>query len=432
VEPSGGAGSATAGALSKLEWASGGFPLQEMWERIDRQYLLGKVKGMDQTQVGNVLTASFLLFLMGCGPSAESTTQIDLPIGAPVQLEGTPLTCVGVVSGDSLHEFDRVVTPFLLPDRRLVVPLAGSREIRLFSLQGEYLASLGGRGEGPGEFSSLGGAWGRGDTIESFDGDLLRVTRFLPSGEVEVVVLDRVPSAQSAVPRALSSGWIIFGVATAGIGQRDQVALNHFDRTGAHLGEVARFDGMARYDIGNFRGPDPLSPKTVFAIGGDRLYAGETLSPTLHVFGPDGSPEGEVAWDPGSSISPEIAYQRLAEEVVSRAEPSRAQEVRQRLDAFPRPDRVSVFWATIIDEEGFLWIRPFDPLQHALELGMYHRPGVGGNWLVLSPTGERLSSVSMPSGLEPSSITSDAVVGVLRDELDVESVCVYSLARQEI
>jgi hypothetical protein len=382
------------------------------------------------TQQRDLLAVLPLLLFVGCGPSADTAARVDLPAGAPLQVLGTPTACVGVVSGDTLQEFDRVVTPFLLPDQRLVVPLAGSREIRLFDLHGEYLTSLGRPGEGPGEFSSLGAAWRRGDTIEVFDGDLLRITRFLPSGEAEVILLDRVPSAQAAVPGAPSFGWVIGGVATAGMGQRDQVALHRFDRSGTHLGEIARFEGMARYRVANFSGPDPLSPKTVFAVGGGRIYAGETLTPTLHVFSPDGSPEREVTWDPGVPLSAEIAYRRVVEEVVSRADPDRAQEIRQRLDAFPRPERVSVFWSAILDEEGFLWIRPFDPLQHALELGMFHRPGHGGEWLVFSPSGERLGSVVMPPQLEPSSITSDAVVGVQRDEMDVESVCVYRLARQ--
>lgn len=385
---------------------------------------------MVKTRWRNLLTIVTVFFLSGCGPSAEdSVSQIDLPPGTPLQIQETP-TCVGVISGDSVEEFDRVVTPFVLPDHRMVVPLAGSREIRLFDMHGEYLATLGGPGEGPGEFSSLGAAWGRGDTVEAFDGDLLRITRFLPSGEKEVVLLDRVPSAQTAVPGAPSFGWAIEGVASAGMGQRDQVALHRFNRSGAHLGEVGRFEGMARYRLSNFSGPDPLSPKTVSAVGGERIYAGETLTPSLDVFGADGSPEGEVTWDPGASLSPETAYEQVVEEVVFRADPERAQEIRQRLDAFPRPDRVSVFWAAIVDEEGFLWIRPFDPLQHALELGMYHRPGAGGEWLVLTPTGQRLGTVSMPSALEPSAISSDAVVGIQRNEMDVESVCVYELVRE--
>lgn len=385
---------------------------------------------MIRTRLRILLVVSPLILLMGCGPSDGTTTESDSPPGTPTQVQATPTTCVGVISGDSLQEFDRVVTPFLLPDHRLVVPLAGSKEIRLFNSQGEFLATLGRAGEGPGEFASIGAAWPRGDTIEVFDGRLLRITRFLPSGEAEVVLLDRVSSAQSAVPGAMSFGWAISGVAAAEMGQRDQVALHRFGRDGTHLGEIARFEGMARYRIPNFAGPDPLSPKTVFAVGDDKIFAGETLSPILTVFGPDGLQQGQVTWDPGVPISTGEAYQQVVEEVVSQAEPGRVEETRERLNAFPRPDRVSVFWATIVDDEGFLWIRPFDPLQHSLELGMYHRAGVGGEWTVLSQAGERVGSVLMPPSLEPASITTGAVVGVRRNEMDVESVCVYPVTRQ--
>ena len=41
-----------------------------------------------------------------------------------------------------------------------------------------------------------------------------------------------------------------------------------------------------------------------------------------------------------------------------------------------------------------------------------------------------MGSVELPSELEPHQITSDAVVGIVRDELGVESVRVHSLERR--
>ena len=55
--------------------------------------------------------------------------------------------------------------------------------------------------------------------------------------------------------------------------------------------------------------------------------------------------------------------------------------------------------------------------------------GPGGNWLVISPEGAEVGWLEMPEGLEPVQITSDAVVGIYRDELGVESVRVHSLSR---
>ena len=48
---------------------------------------------------------------------------------APLAIDAEALLSVGVLSGDTQQEFDRVISPFVLPDGRLVVPLAGSRDM---------------------------------------------------------------------------------------------------------------------------------------------------------------------------------------------------------------------------------------------------------------------------------------------------------------
>jgi hypothetical protein len=335
-----------------------------------------------------------------------------------------------VVSGDPAQEFDRVVTPFQLPDGRLVVPLAGPGEIRIFDGRGEHAATLGRRGEGPGEWIDLQAAWARGDTIEAFDPDLLRVTRFLPDGRVEVVGLDAVPGAQVAVPGAPAHGWVLTGVVDAGPGRRDQVAFHRFARDGTHLQEVVRLEGMARHRTEHTTGPDPLSPKTVAALGGSRLYVGETSTPTLQVYGPDGALERVVRWVPDRTIDAETAYRTVIDEAVRRAGPERGPATRLRLEAFPRSGAVSVFWAALADPHDFLWIRPYDPLRHSLELAGYGSPGPGGPWLVISPDGAPLTPVEIPPDLEPTQVTGSGLVGIRRDGLGVESVCTYSLERR--
>lgn len=378
---------------------------------------------------GTRLAVAALAACQACAPSGVDDHAGDLPLGAPSEIEAEARLCVGVTVGDPAQEFDRVVTPFVLPDGRLAVPLSGPREIRLFDSRGTHLATVGRAGEGPGEFVSLQAAWARGDTIEAFDDRLHRVTRFLPGGGVEVVPLQPVPSAQAALAGAPSFGWVLTGVADAGMGRRDQVAIHRFARDGEHLGEMGRVAGMARYAVPGFSGPDPLSPRTVFALNGDRTLAGETLTPALRVLGPDGTVEREISWTPGASVDPRAAYRTVVDEAVARAGPGRAADVRRRLEAFPATDRVSVFWGAIVDAQGFLWVRPFDPLRHSVELGGYRNVGTGGTWLVFDPQGAPMPSVTMPADVEPVGITAHAVIGIRRDELGVESVCVHSLRR---
>jgi hypothetical protein len=337
---------------------------------------------------------------------------------------------VGVLSGDTLQEFFQVVTPFLLPDRTLAVPLASLGEIRIFQLDGRFITRFGASGEGPGEFRALSAAWPRGDTIEAFDRRLRRITRFLPDGSEEVLPLERVSSAQAAIPGALSTGWALMGVADAPYGGRDRMALHLFARDGSHMGEIASLEGMERIEVGNFAGPHPLSPMTFFAVGHDRVFAGESLSPSVGVFDSAGALTQEITWQPDQGLSPEVALETVINAIVARADPDRAQNTRERLESFPTSDRVSVFWGLMADEPGFLWVRPFDPQEHSLELGA--RPGTGGSWLVISPAGRRITSVEVPVDLEPTFVAEDAIVGIQRDEHGVESVCAFGLIRQTV
>lgn len=68
-------------------------------------------------------------------------------------------------------------------------------------------------------------------------------------------------------------------------------------------------------------------------------------------------------------------------------------------------------------------IRVFDPGRHSLLLGGTRQAGAGGEWIVLSPDGRRVpGTVEMPPRLSPTEIASEAVGGIWRNELGVETV----------
>lgn len=371
--------------------------------------------------------------LTGCAAEPDAEPVGGVVPGAPLEIEAMPALSVGVLGGGDLHqEFDRVVRPFLLPDGRLVVPNSGGDDIRVFNDDGELLEALGGRGEGPGEFMYLAAAWPRGDTIEAFDGALRRITRFLPGGSTEVV-----PIAGGEYPDLglgagpLGRGWVLGGVVFAGHGPRDLVAVHHFDRDGGHLGELVSVGGIVRYSAGNFGGPEPLSPRSVFVADGTHLYFGDTLEPVIHRTSAPGIADGEIAWEPTGSLAVRDALARVIDLAASRAPADEGSATRARHEAAPVPDELSVFWDFLMDPEGFLWIQHYEPLAHAFALGGRYVGGVGngGVWLVMALDGRRAGSVEVPDGLELTQITRTSVVGIRRDELGVESVHVHRIRR---
>jgi hypothetical protein len=97
-------------------------------------------------------------------------------------------------------------------------------------------------------------------------------------------------------------------------------------------------------------------------------------------------------------------------------------EVRERMLARrDHPDAGDVVppFATIeVDDAGNLWIADYDD-----------RINPAGAWSVHDPDGRLLARIRVPDGLRLLHIGSDFVLGVLRDDLDVEHVRLYRLSK---
>lgn len=374
-----------------------------------------------------------LVTLAGCADEPYPDRAQVPPPGTPLGIDAAPTLSVGVVTGDTLQIFDRVVTPFVLPDGRLVVPLDGSRDIRVFTPEGDFVYRLGGEGEGPGEFMSLSAAWPRGDTIEAFDGELRRLTRFLPDASVATVSIPggSFPDMSLGVG-PMEGGWALGGVAAGGPGQRDRIEIHHFGRNGGHLGALDSAGGIVRYAAAGYGGPEPLSPRAVFASDGTRLYLGDTLEPLIRRVGSAGVPAGEVAWEPTESQSVQAALEQVIDQTVSRAPADQRSPTRQRLEAAVVSTELSVFWDFLPDPEGFLWVQPYEPLAHAFDLGGTYVGGTAGEgaWRVFTVEGHDAGTIAIPVGLVVTQIGPSVVVGIHRDDLGIESVRVHRLRRE--
>ncbi len=209
------------------------------------------------------------------------------------------------------------------------------------------------------------------------------------------------------------------------------MSVVHVARDGKYEAHVADVEGMARYSVPGISGPHPLTPTALFDVHRGEVYTAESLTAAIHVHDSSGAYLREItlgieAPGPASSI-----FRQVVDSAVALADEDQRAAVRQQFSSFPDPDRLSSFWDFIVDDEGFVWVRPYEPFLHALALGgrATGQGSPGGNWLVISPEGVEVGWVEVPAGLAPVQITSDAVVGIYRDELGVESVRVHSLSR---
>ena len=379
--------------------------------------------------------ALILLWTGGSFSGADRTVRglsdLSLEVAA-VSVVRTLVLAIGAIEGSASVELSEVPPPFVLPDGKIVVPLASEGKIRVFDRDGGMQASYGGSGEGPGEFRYLTNAWARGDTIEAFDSEVSRITRFAPDGTVETIKLDisrlsRVP--HSAVPGAFGQGWVLMGVTGFDRSGRDEVSVFHFLRDGQFQGVITRVGGILRDPRGI--GPVPLSPSAYLEIKGDELFVGETLTPRIRTFDPAGLDGTAVSWTPGP-VSPGKAIREVTRIAVDRAEPANRQRLRDRLSETPKPDVVPVFSSFLLDESGFIWIRPYEVARDAAVLGgaLYLERPAGGEWRVFHSNGEEVGSIAIPEGFAPSQVTSAEVLGVWKDEFDVEYVRIHRVHRR--
>ncbi len=149
--------------------------------------------------IAALCVASCTGLLAACGDNAElppNPTQmtdsagIEIVTSAPIDavyatVAPEPVLSIGVLNGPDELMFGRIATVALDGAGNVIVADRQSNEIRVFGPEGAHLHTLGGVGEGPGEFEQLEGAWPTpGGTIVAVDNQAGRITRFGPDGEL--------------------------------------------------------------------------------------------------------------------------------------------------------------------------------------------------------------------------------------------------------
>jgi hypothetical protein len=164
----------------------------------------------------------------------------------------------------------------------------------------------------------------------------------------------------------------------------------------------------------------PFVKNTVYAVAGDVLAVATQESPEIRVYGADGTPRRIIrTGTPMAAVTAahlEAWHQRQRE--------SMPQE--QREQAVTRPDWpdagkvVPPFAAVEIDDAGNVWVADYDD-----------RIRPPGAWSVHDPNGRLSARIRMPARFRPMHIGEDFVLGVKRDDFDVEHVRMYRLLKDD-
>ena len=331
-------------------------------------------------------------------------------------------------SGPS-HEFFRVRDVRQRPDGSAVVADRGSQEVRLYSSSGEFLGSVGGTGDGPGEFRNLSKVEPSADRILALD----------QRGRVTVFTPDLVPTHTFDVAdrvfdlHDLHDGTVLVEVRSLTEIEpgpqiiRGSSALLRYDLSGARIdsvGLIAGYEEVRRMiDDRPILGPPLFGREGHLAANGDVILVGSADLMEVRELSVIGDVVRilRIPDYPLGVTDEEVSAEREAQfDVELPPGATFPPPIRRFIEELPAPAARPAYADILVDPSGAVWLE--------LHRGRSEQ-GRPQAWLVLDADGTWLGTVEAPDDFAVMDITMDAVLGVWTDELGVEHPQVLTLAR---
>ncbi len=343
-------------------------------------------------------------------------------------LSEEPTLSLGIMEGDDPYMFYFVRGANRLSDGSIAMMDNGSGEIRIFSSDGRHLRSMGGQGEGPGEFRIGRYIWVLpGDTLWVGDYRPWRYHVYLSIGEF-VRTVEMNPRYLNA---SLGGGVLDNGTSVniRNLFRREydfEVPQSRFvemhSPDGTVIGELARLEANRS---GTWEGADVImstlfDPIPSVHARGNTIAIATAREPEVLLLDDELRVRRIVRWsDPDREVTRAYVQAYRERRIESRGgrnsenwRPSDDDAISDRrpvADVFPTVSSVQV------GREGWLWVYP------------YAKPGETVDWWAFTPNGDFRCRLTNPTGLTIYEFGADYLLGVHTDDLGVERVVMYEL-----
>ncbi len=353
-----------------------------------------------------------------------SAPEVEPPFGFAKE----PAYRHGADPGD--YEFQEINVGRLFPDGSAAVADRGNGEVVVLSPDGATHRVLARNGQGPGDVAYPHSMFVRGrDSLFVGDPRLFRLTLFVGDSLARTASLPR--TGLLGVAGIGSSGELLMAnrVGSGSLRALEEEWLAghmvRFDPETGVLDTVASYDYMSRL-------PPELPFDPVAAVGAVAVSAGQFVytrsdKPEIAWRLPDGAVTQIVRWRAEPTLlteellEPVEAYDRTLNRNSYPHLPS------SRIEEFTRETMswyeagigqpLPLYGSPFADAEGRIWL-PSYRLAYAREASPY---------TVVSSDGEWLGRVETPPRFRILDVAGELVLGVLRNEMDVENVVVYEL-----
>lgn len=364
-------------------------------------------------------------------------------------LEARPILEIGGADATGPAEFSGIVGVVRQGDGTIFVADGASRELRVFDSAGRFRRIAARRGNGPGELPDLDGLTSAGDTLVAIE-NRRAVHVFAPSGEwLRTMRLPPVPGfIVNPVAGALTGTLMAFRLRA---GSQESLKVVRHDST--WLASISLRDSSVRI-IGAQAlpptfGVDPRFPNT-YPLG----FAFQILS---DVSGGRICTSHSARYEISCIDSVGRGLFSIEREVPERAVHDSARRAYRAVESGRRPDGTSRFEGTLrthrekvaaetrfaasfpavsqllLSRTGELWVRRFvteDAIGVRGPLGMRWRSNpVPSDWSIYDEEGRWIADCRLPARFAPGEIGADYVIGVARDDDDVERVTLLRLRK---
>lgn len=350
-------------------------------------------------------------------------------------IDTVPFLEIGSVEGAEGQDLALPWSSLRLPDGRVAVSNARTNELRLYSPQGDFVRAAGGSGEGPGEFGLIAAVHlTRGDTIVAADARYPRLNLFDSDAVFgRAITLSLI---EGGVPRLRGLVQDTLGVYRATFYGRSGGASGAVRDT--FLLAVRPFDGDSTQVLGRFLAEErfsqimpngavagwdlPFGRDLYTAIASDVIWVGQSDDYEIRGFGPEGALKTLVRLDrPVTPVDDELRNRHFEHQLAGAEDADQRRIYLEVQEIIEFPPTLPAYSSLKVDARGNLWVEE------------YQLPWVGAAplWRVFDSAGRTKAVVRMPRGLTVHEIGDEYVMGMWRDDLGVEYIRFYSLARDK-